>query len=61
MGIDYIYKICGACGGTGDGQESVTHDEGGNKVTATPDNCEQCDGTGKMLWGNIQNKLEGEE
>ena len=54
MGTEYIYKICGYCGG--DGKIQQTHDGVLQEV-----DCTNCNGTGKHLWGYLQDELEGEE
>ena len=50
MGTEYIYKICTACKGTG------------KIISRTPEeDCAVCKGKGKVLWGYVQDELEGEE
>ncbi len=49
--MEYIYKQCEACQGTG---KIISPQEG------EPD-CGKCQGVGKILWGNLQDELEGEE
>lgn len=51
MGIEYIYKRCDQCRGTG---KEISPQVG------TPD-CNKCDGVGKILWGYVQDELEGGE
>ena len=51
MKMEYIYRICEQCKGTG---KEISPQSG------TPD-CIKCNGAGKVLWGYIQDELEGEE
>ena len=59
MGTEYIYKICESCKGTGK-KVSPSSFNLPPEEAGTPD-CGICKGVGKILWGYLQDELEGEE
>jgi len=55
MPIQYIYKICHCT----DGLAANPDPEDPGEYIETE--CPVCKGTGKVLWGYLQDELEGEE
>ena len=58
MGKEYIYIICPACHGTG--EWLIPPYPSGSDEPDMGD-CVTCGGIGKVLWGYLQDELEGEE
>jgi hypothetical protein len=56
MPVEYIYKWCEVCKGTGKVISPSSLDTPGG----SPD-CKVCSGLGKVLWGYLQDELEGGE
>jgi hypothetical protein len=63
MATNYIYKTCVKCGGSGSGQPVAIVDEFGLTTGEyeTSDDCENCKGFGKVLWGTLEDEIFGEE
>jgi len=62
MGVNYIYQKCTYCGADG----KIETPGLGPVPTPIPEgwgvsDCPKCGGVGKVLWGYLQDELEGEE